>query len=156
MEKKEDYFIWSIVHFNDLSTLCLFDILKLRTEIFVVEQDCPYQEVDDKDKKAFHVFAYSEKGEMAAVARILPEGISYNEVSLGRVAIKEKYRGYGLAHEMTKKMISFISSRFSTDLIRISAQSHLVSFYNKHGFINVGGEYLEDGIPHHEMLRSSN
>ena len=156
MIKKDSNIIWSIVHFNDLSIDQLFDILELRTEVFVVEQDCPYQEVDQKDKESFHVMAYANNMELIAVARILPAGISYEEVSFGRVAVKENYRGKGIAHVLNDRLISFIRSRLLSDKIRISAQSHLLSFYEKHGFKKVSEEYLEDDIPHIEMLLSPN
>lgn len=156
MKKKEQDIIWSIVHFNDLSSTQMFDVFELRTAVFVVEQDCPYQEVDAKDKVAYHVMGYTLEGELIAVGRILPLGISYNEVSLGRVAIKESFRGKGIAHRLNEIMVSFIQTRLNTDSIRISAQSHLIDFYSKHSFTVVSEEYLEDNIPHVEMLRSTN
>lgn len=156
MVKKDQDIIWSIIHFNDLSSQQLFDLLALRTEIFVVEQDCPYQEVDEKDQEAFHVLAYTINKKLVAVSRILPPGISYREVSLGRVAIKKEFRGMGLSHELNKRSIAFIDSRLQKQDIRISAQSHLVAMYQQHGFRAVSEEYLEDNIPHVEMLRSPN
>ena len=153
MIKKESAILWSILHFDDLSTMQLFDILALRTEIFVVEQDCPYQEVDEKDKKAFHVMAYTKENQLIAVARILPPGISYKELSFGRVAVKMNFRGKGFGDLLNRKLIDYIESRFPNENIRISAQSHLKSFYEKHGFKQVSEEYDEDGIPHIEMLR---
>lgn len=155
MGKKAVNILWSIVHFNDLSTWQLFDLYKLRTEVFVVEQDCPYQEVDEKDLSAFHVLGYSNKRELIAVSRILPKGISYEEASIGRVAIKASYRNLGLAHLLNERSIQFIETRLNTSSIRLSAQSHLRSFYEKHQFNVVSEEYLEDGIPHIEMLRSA-
>ncbi len=156
MNQKDNKLIWSIVHFEDLSIDQLFDIMELRTEVFVVEQECPYQEVDQKDKSSFHVMAHSPEGDLVAVARILPKGLSYSEVSFGRVAVSETYRGKGIADELTKKLISFISSRLLSNEIRISAQCYLAGFYEKHGFKKVSEEYLEDDIPHVEMLLSAN
>ncbi len=156
MEKNYDDIIWTIMHFDDLSVNQLFDLLELRTRIFVLEQNCPYQEVDVKDKIAFHSFAYNKSGKMIAVARILPPGISYDEVSFGRVGIDLESRGKGLAHLLTRNLIAFISSRYPTKSIRISAQCYLIEFYEKHNFIKVSKEYDEDGIPHIEMLKSSN
>ena len=153
MIKKESDILWSIIHFDDLSTVQLFDILSLRTEVFVVEQDCPYQEVDEKDKKALHVMAYTKGNELLAVARILPPGISYKELSFGRVAVKMTYRGKGIGDLLTSKLTDYIHLRFPKENIRISAQSHLNKFYEKHGFKQVSEEYDEDGIPHIEMLR---
>lgn len=156
MEKKVHDIIWSIVHFNDLSTRQLFDLLALRTEIFVVEQDCPYQEVDEKDKLAFHVLAYTSDNVLIGVSRIIPPGISYKEASLGRVAIRKEFRRQGLAHQLNTKTIHYIESRLNLKELRISAQSHLCRMYEKHGFGVVSEEYLEDGIPHVEMLRLTN
>ena len=156
MGKKAANILWTIVHFNDLSTRQLFDLMKLRTEVFVVEQDCPYQEVDEKDLSAYHVLGYTNKKELIAVSRILPEGISYAEASIGRVAIKLSYRNLGLAHLLNERSIRYIETRLNTSSIRLSAQSHLRSFYEKHQFTVVSDEYLEDGIPHVEMLRSTN
>jgi ElaA protein len=153
MKKKEGNILWSIIQFNDLSVQQLFDIMKLRTEIFVVEQDCPYQEVDDKDKESFHVLAYSAENELIAVARIVPAKLSYEEVSFGRVAVKKSYRNNGLAHTLTQKMLDFIKTRLSTNSIRISAQSYLLHFYERLNFKKVSELYFEDGIPHIEMLR---
>ena len=154
MQKEEDI-IWSAIHFNDLSTDQLYDLYALRTEVFVVEQNCPYQEVDQKDRSAIHLLGYSAKGELALVARVLPPGISYKELSFGRVAVKMTYRSKGYGHQLNKKLIEFISSRFPENAIRISAQSHLKGFYESHGFKKVSEEYDEDGIPHIEMLRSA-
>ncbi len=89
--------IWNTKAFKDLSVDEYFEILFLRTEIFVVEQDCPYQEVDEKDRQSFHLFGRAENGEVIAVTRILPQGISYDEVSIGRVALKKAFRGKGIA-----------------------------------------------------------
>lgn len=156
MKKKEQDILWSIVHFNDLSSIQLFDIFELRTAVFVVEQNCAYQEVDKKDKVAYHVMGYSKENKLIAVARILPVGISYDEVSFGRVAVVKKYRLHGIAHKLNVIMLSFIQSRLKTDSVRISAQSHLRSFYERHGFKVVSKEYLEDDIPHVEMLCLAN
>lgn len=156
MEKNDDDIIWTIMHFDDLSLHQLFDLLELRTRIFVLEQNCPYQEVDEKDKVAYHAFAYNKLGKMIAIARILPPGISYDDVSFGRVGIDLGSRGKGLAHLLTKNLIAFISSRYPSESIRISAQCYLTEFYEKHNFIKVSDEYDEDGIPHLEMLRSAN
>lgn len=154
MEKKEDEIIWSIIHYNDLSLDQFYDLLELRTAVFVVEQDCPYQEVDIKDKSSFHVLGY-QKEELVAVARIIPSGISYPEVSFGRVAVKIDHRGKGIANELTHKLVKFISAKYQSD-IRISAQCYLTSFYENHGFKIASEEYKEDGIPHIEMLRLTN
>jgi len=142
--------------FEELSTQDYHDILHLRTAIFVVEQDCPYQEVDDKDPLSYHLFGKNKKGEVIAVTRIVPQGISYKEISIGRVAIKKEYRGKGLAHELIKETLNFIENKWGKQSIRISAQEHLKNYYTKHGFQQVGKMYLEDNIPHVEMLKEIN
>jgi ElaA protein len=144
---------WKTKAFNDLSVNEYFEILYLRTAIFVVEQDCPYQEVDEKDRQSFHLFGKTEDGEVIAVTRILPKGISYDEISIGRVALKKEFRGQGIADELMKETLKFIEHHFGEKNIRISAQTYLLNYYNKHGFQEVGEEYLEDNIPHMEMLK---
>lgn len=145
--------IWQTKHFKDLSVDEYWEILHLRTEIFVVEQDCPYQEVDEKDKVSFHLFGKNENNKVIATSRVLPQGISYKEVSIGRVALKKEARGKGIADEMMLETFEFIISQFGKVSIRISAQEYLRNFYGKHGFKQVGEGYLEDNIPHIEMLR---
>ena len=145
--------MWVTKHFKDLSVDEYFEILHLRTAIFVVEQDCPYQEVDEKDRKSFHLFGRAENGEVIAVTRILPQNVSYDEISIGRVALKKEFRGKGIADELMLASIKFIDKKFGQQHIRISAQTYLLNYYTKHGFKQVGEEYLEDNIPHIEMLR---
>ena len=144
--------IWEVKAFKDLGVEEYFDILYLRTAVFVVEQNCPYQEVDYKDKVAFHLWGSNAKGEVAAVTRILPKGVSYEEISIGRVALKKEYRGKGIADVLLQKSLEFIEKQFGSNPIRISAQTYLLNYYQKHGFKPVGEEYLEDDIPHVEML----
>lgn len=145
---------WEVKHFDELSALEYHQILYLRTEIFVVEQNCPYQEVDHKDLVAYHVFGLNEQNELVAVARILPENVSYKEVSIGRVAIKQTYRGTGLADKLMNVTFSAINQLFGKKNIRISAQEYLLIFYSRHGFKAVSETYLEDDIPHVEMLKN--
>ncbi|PCI97127.1 MAG: GNAT family N-acetyltransferase [Flavobacteriales bacterium] len=143
---------WTTKAFKDLSVDEYFEILHLRTAVFVVEQDCPYQEVDEKDRQSFHLFGRAEKGEVIAVTRILPQGVSYDEVSIGRVALKKTYRGKGIADTLMLETLKFIEQEFGKQAIRISAQEYLLKYYTKHGFKQVGKMYLEDDIPHIEML----
>ena len=146
---------WQTKAFKDLSVDEYFEIIFLRTEIFVVEQDCPYQEVDEKDRQSFHLFGRAENGEVIAVTRVLPQGISYDEVSIGRVALKKTFRGQGIADTLMIESFNFIKKEFGAVPIRISAQEYLLNYYNKHGFKQVGEMYLEDDIPHIEMLAQS-
>ena len=145
---------WKTKEFKDLSVDEYFEILFLRTAIFVVEQDCPYQEVDEKDRHSFHLFGRAENGEVIAVTRILPQAVSYAEVSIGRVALKKTHRGQGIAADLMIESLKFVKQQFGEVPVRISAQEHLFNYYNKHGFNQVGTMYLEDNIPHIEMLRS--
>src|SRR3990167_1574532 len=121
---------WQTKAFKDLTVDEFFEIIQLRTAIFVVEQNCPYQDVDEKDRKSFHLFGKTPKGQLVAVSRILPPGVSYQEISIGRVALKKEYRGKGIADEMMKESFQFIENHFGKQAIRISAQHYLLNFYN--------------------------
>jgi len=147
-----DNIVWKAKKFKDLSVDEYFEILYLRTEVFVVEQDCPYQEVDEKDRQSIHLFGRINEGELIAVLRIIPAGISYQEISIGRFALKKEYRGKGIADALMEEALSVVQTEFGMHSIRISAQQYLENFYMKHGFKTVGDVYLEDGIPHLEML----
>tara|TARA_B110001469_G_C9573135_1_gene284193 strand:+ start:528 stop:1022 length:495 start_codon:yes stop_codon:yes gene_type:complete len=149
-----DKITWKTKAFKDLTVDEYFEIIFLRTEIFVVEQDCPYQEVDEKDRQSFHLFGRAENREVVAVTRVLPQGVSYDEVSIGRVALKKTYRGQGIADTLMIESFKFVKKEFGEVPIRISAQKYLLNYYNKHGFNQVGDMYLEDDIPHLEMLKS--
>jgi ElaA protein len=143
---------WKMKSFHELSTVELYDILQLRAEVFVVEQDCVYQDIDSKDVKSYHVCGYDSK-KLAAYARIVHKGVSYSEVSIGRVVVSPQYRGIKLGIELMNETLKFIDKKLGRQAIRISAQSHLKKFYADLGFVFTGKEYLEDGIPHIEMLR---
>ena len=144
---------WKCKAYPELTLDDFFGILYLRTEVFIIEQNCPYQDIDAKDKKAFHLFAMDEQGDVIAVTRILPPGVSYDEISIGRVAIKQSARGTGLGHTLMQKSLSFIENEFGSQPIRISAQDYLINYYEQHGFKQVSEMYLEDDIPHVEMLK---
>lgn len=142
---------WQFKHFEDLSIYELYDLLALRVKVFVVEQNCPYQELDDKDQVAFHLIAKNKKGNIVGTMRILPRGVSYEEISFGRIVIDKTERGKQLGHKMMEKAMDFVLSQAGESAIRLSAQKHLENFYIKHEFLSTGKEYLEDGIPHLEM-----
>ncbi|SIN99271.1 ElaA protein [Carnobacterium alterfunditum] len=142
---------WKIKTFNELSNDELYEIIKLRSEVFVIEQQCIYEECDGKDKKAYHLFG-EEDGEILVYLRILEKGVSFNEVSIGRVLVNKKYRSKGLAKKMMSRAIAFIEDNLNEKVIRISAQEYLLEFYSSLGFVKVSQVYLEDGIPHMEML----
>ncbi|MBI1185020.1 GNAT family N-acetyltransferase [bacterium] len=142
---------WQVVPFSALSTAQLYDIMALRQEIFVVEQNCPYLDADGKDHESFHAMAY-EGPVLVAYARIVKPGISYSETSIGRVVVKEMQRGQQLGYELMRRCHHFVVQHLGQQVIRISAQTYLLRFYNKLGYQSTGKEYLEDGIPHTEML----
>ncbi len=143
-----------ILLFNKLSTYQLYDILQLRSEVFVVEQDCVYQDIDGYDNKAFHVLFYNEET-LVAYSRILPPGSYFKELSIGRVIVKETHRQKNIGHELMKLSIDFSKNNYSHSSIKISAQQYLIKFYESHGFSIIGEGYLEDGIPHIGMLLKS-
>ena len=144
---------WTTKAFKDLTVNEYFELLHLRVAVFVVEQYCPYQEVDEKDRQSFHLYGRAENGEIVAVTRVLPKGVSFPEISIGRVALKKEYRGQGIADTLMIETFNFIETELGKQPIRISAQKYLLNYYNKHGFIQVGDDYLEDNIPHIEMLK---
>ena len=143
-----------IQSFQDLSTDELYAILSLRSEIFVVEQDCVYQDIDFKDQKAWHISGYLNE-ELVAYTRVFKPGDYFNQASIGRVLVRENKRSLKLGHLILEESINCIEKEFNTDSIQISAQSYLKSYYEKHGFKATGKEYLEDGIPHMEMIRKN-
>lgn len=143
---------WHCKHFNKLSAAELYSILRLRTEVFILEQNCLYQDVDGKDVKSFHIFGSNSEGEILAYARVLPPGISFAEASIGRVVTSLKVRGTGAGRDLMKKVMDFIRQEFPGISIRISAQSYLIKFYSDFGFAPVGEDYLEDDIPHRQMI----
>ncbi|SUY48416.1 acetyltransferase [Clostridium putrefaciens] len=140
-----------IKEFNELSLDELYDILSLRNEVFIVEQNCAYEDCDGKDKFCYHVY-YKEGKEIIAYARILKKGLSYEEVSIGRVIIKKPYRRKRLAFELMKNAIEFIQVSLKEDSIRLSSQVYAKGLYESLGFKEVSDEYLEDNIPHIEMI----
>ena len=142
---------WKIKRFEELATTELYEILRVRAEVFVVEQACIYQDLDEKDKRAYHLYC-EESGKVKAYLRILDRGISYPEISIGRVLTTENNRRKGLAREMMKNAIDFICKDLGENQIRISGQLYLQAFYESLGFQTVSEMYLEDDIPHVEML----
>lgn len=135
-------------HFSELTTEELFDIYKLRVSVFVVEQSCPYQEVDSADKTAYHIWL-KEDGELLAYLRVLPRGAVREEVSLGRVIAVR--RRCGLGSRILAAGIRTAVERFGADCIVIEAQTYARGLYEKAGFVQTSEEFLEDGIPHIQM-----
>ena len=143
---------WKIKHFNELSAEELYQIINLRIVVFVVEQKALYQDTDGKDLKSLHLMGRDENGELIAYSRIIPAGIAFNEVSIGRVCTSDKGRGMGAGKELMKNSIQFIKKQFGAIPIRIGAQCYLKKFYSDFGFEIVSEEYIEDDILHVEML----
>ncbi|AWK05620.1 GNAT family N-acetyltransferase [Flavobacterium crocinum] len=146
-------FSHSIKSFDELTNHEMYAMLRLRSEVFVVEQNCPYQDLDNKDQKGFHLLYYVDN-ELAGVTRLLPKGISYEEISIGRVVIAQTHRGLGLGVKLMEASIAGCEEKFGKGPIRISAQYHLSKFYQSLGFAEQGEVYDEDGIPHISMLRA--
>ena len=142
---------WKIKRFEELTTTELYEILRVRAEVFVVEQICVYQDLDLKDKKAYHLF-FEDNGEIVAYLRILDKNVSYPEISIGRVLVTEMNRGKGLAREMMQRAIAFVKEELNETQIRISAQLYLKQFYESLGFSVTSDIYLEDDIEHIEMV----
>ncbi|RJR09847.1 GNAT family N-acetyltransferase [Candidatus Parcubacteria bacterium] len=142
---------WKLKRFNELTNQDLYAILKERTSVFVVEQNCPYPEVDGKDPQSYHLFK-EENGEIIAYLRVLPAGVSYKEASIGRVLVKKEYRGQGLAEELLRRGLDFIYVELKEATIKIQAQDYLRKFYGSFGFKAITETYLEDNIPHVDML----
>ncbi|WP_411893995.1 GNAT family N-acetyltransferase [Winogradskyella sp. A2] len=138
--------------FQELSTQELYDLLQLRSEVFVVEQDCVYQDVDGKDHKALHILGYKDDV-LVAYTRVFQPGDYFEEASIGRVVVKESQRQHKFGYDIMNASIEAIKQKYKISKIRISAQTYLKSFYNNLGFNEVGEEYLEDGIPHINMLK---
>jgi ElaA protein len=139
--------------FSELTTTELYKILQLRSEVFVVEQDCVYQDLDFKDQKSLHVFGFKNDN-IIAYTRIFKPGDYFDNASIGRVVVADTERKFGYGHDIIKASINAIKTHFNVDKITISAQKYLIYFYESHNFIQVGEEYLEDGIPHIRMDRN--
>ena len=144
---------WEIKAFDQLSLQELYTILTMRTNVFVVEQACPYPELDGKDPNCLHLLG-TINGELVAYLRILPAGLRYDEVSIGRVVVKPSHRGKGLGRLMMEQAIYCITNEWKESQIKIGAQAYLEKFYQSLGFEPVSEVYLEDDIPHLDMLYS--
>ena len=142
-----------VKRFSELLTQELYDLLQLRSEIFVVEQDCVYQDLDGKDQKALHILGY-KSGKIVAYTRVFKQGDYFKETSIGRVVVQENERQYKYGYAIMKASIEAIKKHYNTTEIKISAQTYLKRFYNNLEFKEVGEEYLEDGIPHINMIKS--
>ena len=143
---------WLCLPFEQLTTHQLYDLLKLRVDVFVVEQNCPYPELDDNDRQAgtHHLLGYQDD-KLVAYLRLLPPGATYANTSIGRVLTAECMRGTGIGHELLQLGLAQAERLWPDQTIDIGAQSHLQSYYSRYGFEAISAEYLEDGIPHIDM-----
>lgn len=146
--------VWKIKAFHQLNIFELYGMLRLRQEVFAVEQNCVYLDLDGKDQFCDHIFAVDNDGRVVACCRIVQPGTSYAEVSIGRVASHPDLRGAGLGRQLMEKAIAFVEDRYGKVPIRIEAQLYLEKFYSEYGFEPVGEVYLLDGIQHIEMVRN--
>ena len=143
--------VWRLMSFEDLRVGELYEVLRLRSEVFVVEQQCIYQDIDGLDRDAMHLLGVQGE-ELKAYARCFAPGVKFPEASIGRVLIRQSARGTGLGHTLMEQAVAAVSQVWGPQAIRIGAQAHLQGFYARYGFKDVGKPYLEDGIPHLEML----
>ncbi len=143
---------WIYKPFERLTAKELYDALHLRSKVFVLEQNCVYLDPDGKDEACFHLLGYVN-GRLAAYARIVPPGISYPELSFGRVVSEPDLRGNGLGRQLLHKTLQLCLRHYGDVPVHIGAQSYLRAFYGSVGFEQVGEEYIEDGIPHISMIR---
>lgn len=144
--------VWKIKTFDEFTVPELYAVLKARIDVFVIEQNCPYPDLDNYDQKAVHIWA-EEDGQVLAYCRVFDKGIKYKETSIGRVLTTEQARGKSLGKLLIQYAVETIENRFHTPEIRISAQDYLLRFYGGFGFEDTGKKYLEDDIPHTEMIR---
>lgn len=138
--------------FEELTTTELYQLLRLRSEVFVVEQNCVYQDIDNKDQKALHVLGIVSET-IVGYTRIFNKGDYFDKASIGRVVVAQNFRKLAFGHKIMKFSIDFVENKLGENEIKISAQEYLIKFYNQHCFQQVGEGYLEDGIPHVGMLR---
>jgi len=145
---------WRCLPFDALGLAELYAVLQLRSEVFVVEQACIFQDMDGADDRAMHLLGCIE-GRLVAYARCFAPGIKFAEASIGRIATHASVRGSGAGHALVRQAIARLSPACSAQSIRIGAQARLEGFYRQHGFVPDGAAYLEDGIAHIEMLRGA-
>ncbi len=145
---------FSCLTFDELTTEQLYQLMALRQEVFVVEQDCPYLDADGKDQASWHVLGYDVQQKLVAYARLLPKGISYESyASIGRVVNAASVRGEGVGRLLMQQSLTYLQSLCPGEAVKISAQVYLIKFYESFGFRINGPEYLEDDIPHIAMIR---
>ena len=147
--------VWRFQAFDALTVAELYAVLRLRSEVFVVEQNCVFLDMDNSDAQAMHLMgqAVEAPGELVAYARCFGPGVKYAEASIGRVITASQARAGGLGHVLMREAVRAVQAHWGPQPIRIGAQARLQAFYEQHGFVREGEPYIEDGIPHIEMLR---
>lgn len=148
-------FIHKVRSFQELNVSELYELLRLRSEVFVVEQNCVFLDMDYKDQQCYHVLLFCE-GKLAAYSRLVPPGLSYKEVSIGRVISSPAFRGVGMGKKIMELSIQECQEIFGKKDVRIGAQVYAAKFYASLGFVAEGDPYDEDGIAHIEMVRKAN
>lgn len=148
---------WQCKTFTQLDIDALFDVLKMRQDIFIVEQDCVYSDIDEWDKNALHLCGYRNESQtqnsLSVYARIIPPGLKFKEAAIGRVIVSPGFRGAGAGSTLMQKSLAICAKEFPGCAVRISAQAHLEVFYQNLGFRAISEPYDEDGIEHLDMLR---
>ena len=142
---------WKYVAFDELTLRELYELLQLRTEVFTVEQNCVFQDIDGADDQAMHLLG-TQNNQLVAYARCFPAGVKFAEASIGRVVTRSLARGSGLGHLLIQQAVSSVCAFWGPQPIRIGAQARLKAYYSGHGFVDVGVPYVEDGIDHLEMV----
>ncbi|MBC3874816.1 GNAT family N-acetyltransferase [Undibacterium flavidum] len=143
---------WQCCSFSDLTTIQLYTILQARAEVFVLEQNCPYLDPDGADMECQHLMAWTEDQQLAAYLRVVPPGLKFEEASVGRVITSKFARGSGIGKQLLIKGIAACQAAYPGSAIRIGAQHYLEKFYQSFGFVTDSDMYLEDDIPHIEMI----
>lgn len=146
---------WTWRRFADLGVDNLYDALALRSSVFVIEQGCPYQDPDGVDPQCWHLLGRDAAGTLLAYLRVVDPGVKYDEPSIGRVINALATRGTGLGRLLMREGLARCLEVWPASGIRISAQARLARFYGEFGFVGVGETYLEDNIPHLEMLKAA-
>lgn len=143
---------WLLKRFDELTPYQLYAILQLRNEVFVVEQNCVFQDADDKDQNCYHLMGFYDN-KLVAYTRLVPAGVAYEQVSIGRVVTSPAVRRHGAGKQLMQQSIDAVYNLFGKVPIKIGAQLYLQHFYESFGFQRISDEYLEDGIPHIYMLK---
>lgn len=157
MTNNENHCPFNLLHFSEINSHDMYQILRLRSEVFVLEQNCAYLDMDNIDQQALHLYQKSPSGEVISYARILPPNLLNNQQSsIGRVVVAKEHRQEKLGYALMLTAIEHTKKLFPDHPIQISAQTYLTQFYQRLGFINTGHFYLEDDIPHQEMIYQPN